>query len=126
MKDERTLKMMVNYIEEFDSGLTPREIAEKYGLSVRTIYNYIGEIAEAAGRSRESLLRHPHDEHIMTGARNYEPVKHIDTTDFNNQLESVMRELSRIKRSFDREIKRTEQSLAQLEQEEAEWKTILR
>ena len=63
-KDERTLKMMKEYVGLFEEGLGPKEIAEKFDLDPWTVYHYLGEIAEEAGVPRESLLKQPQDKHI--------------------------------------------------------------
>ena len=126
MRDERTLKMIKNYVKDFDNGLKPSQIAKKYKLSTWTIYNCLDEIAKKAGRTRESLLKHPHDEHVMSGRRNYELVERIDMVDFNDQIKRLSHELSLIKKSIDREIKRIEDSLAEMKKEEDDWKEISR
>ena len=56
---ERTLKMKQEFLGLRQIGLTPVEIASKYGVSRRTMYTYLGEIAENAGVTRESLLEMP-------------------------------------------------------------------
>lgn len=60
---ERTLKMMQDYLSLHQQGLTPIDIAKRYHLSSRTIYNYLDQIAEANHVSRESLLKVPHAQH---------------------------------------------------------------
>ena len=59
MLAERTLEMKKEYKKLFDSGMTPKEIATKFGLTTRTIFNHLDDIARENGVSRESLTKHP-------------------------------------------------------------------
>ena len=59
-EDERTLRMKEEYVSLFDAGMAPREIAEKFGLSDKTMYRHVEAIALANGRTHDSLLRYPH------------------------------------------------------------------
>lgn len=58
-KDIRTLKMMEQYVDLFNQGMTPRQIGERFGVSYSTVKKVIGEIAEKAGMSRSDLLTRP-------------------------------------------------------------------
>lgn len=61
MLADRTLQMKREYKTLFDSGMTPKEIAKKFGLTTRTISNHLDDIAKENGVSRESLTRHPNN-----------------------------------------------------------------
>ncbi len=59
-RSERTKVMMENFMTDHNSGLTIPEIAEKYGLSTKTVYRQLDEIAALAGVSRDDLLQVVH------------------------------------------------------------------
>ena len=56
---ERTFRMKEAYKKLHDEGYSPQEIADKFHLSVSTVYNTLQEIAEAEGVTRDSLLVSP-------------------------------------------------------------------
>lgn len=125
MKDESTLKMMENYVDHFfEDGLSPKQIAKRYNLSIRTVYNCLGEIARKNGLERESLLKRPHSEHIMSGVRNYEPVKPVNVDDFRQQVGATIMELDRIRNTLARNIERLERDMEMIERETEEWKKL--
>ena len=88
-KNERTLQMMQNYILLHNGGLSPGEIAKKYGLSPWTVYNALQKIADEAGVTRESLLERPHSEH-QPFERVSEPVKPINVKAFSERLQDAL------------------------------------
>lgn len=88
-KNERTLQMMQNYCLLHDEGMSPREIAEKFDLSPRTVYYVLQEIADKAGVSRDSLLESPHSEH-QPFERVSEPVKPIDIGAFSKKFQNAL------------------------------------
>jgi len=59
-RSERTKVMMENFMTDHRNGLNIPEIAEKYGLSRKTVYRQLGEIAELAGVTRDELLQVVH------------------------------------------------------------------
>jgi len=94
-RDERTLQMMEHYVEHWKNGMTPRMIAEKYGLSYSQIYNCLGEIAEKSGYQRKELLEQPHSEYHTSGIRIVKgDVEKVDAARFEAQLEIVGREIN--------------------------------
>lgn len=56
-ENERTLWMKENFMDLHHEGASIKEIADKYDLSVSTVYRSLQEIAEANKVSRESLLK---------------------------------------------------------------------
>lgn len=56
-ENERTLWMKENFMDLHHEGLSIKEIADKYELSVSTVYRSLQEIADANDVSRESLLK---------------------------------------------------------------------
>ena len=53
---DRTLKMKSAYMSLFETGMTPKQIAEECGVSDWTVYHYLDEIAQENGVTRDSLL----------------------------------------------------------------------
>ena len=86
--NERTLKMMENYIKLHNEGHSVKEIAKMFNLSPFTIYDRLGEIAEQNGVTRESLL-----ERVFIAdhsGQNYTPVKPIDPTEFRKHFDAAL------------------------------------
>ncbi len=54
-KRAATKEMMKNYITLFNQGKKPADIAKMYGLSVKTVYNHLDEIAIEHNVSSASL-----------------------------------------------------------------------
>jgi predicted DNA-binding protein YlxM (UPF0122 family) len=94
--DERTLKMMENYIADRESGLSISQIADKYNLDKRTVHAHLEDIAKIQGVSRESLLDVPHRPHIMSGYNINRPAPKLDTEEFLSQVKTVRDELDKL------------------------------
>ena len=99
--DERTLKMMENYMTLRRKGLSNHEIAQEFNLSDWTVYNRLGQIAEKEGVTREELLDKPIYVRYVTN-RNFTPVKPISREKFNdsftlllNEVDSICAEISK-------------------------------
>lgn len=56
-ESERVRQMKENFMELHMQGFSIREIAEKYNLSPRTVYQRLQDIADANKVSRDSLLQ---------------------------------------------------------------------
>ena len=100
--NERTLKMMHDFIFLHDEGYNIPEIAKKYNLSTTTIYNRLAEIAEKAGVTRESLLERSFvADH---SGRNFTPVKKVDVSKFQRHFENAMAEIGALRRAIDQSL----------------------
>ncbi len=89
--DERTLQMMEAFIGLHEDGYSIPEIAKKFNLSWSIVYRKLGEIADKAGVTRESLLMSPiKADH---SGRNFTPVKPVDTAKFHERFGIAMTEL---------------------------------
>lgn len=121
MIDERTLRMMDNYVTDFKSGMDPKEIGAKYGLSSWTVYHYLPEIARREGVPKDSLLKRPHDVHIMTGVRNYEPVKPIDVEETEGYLGTLKQGFQDVLSMMDKAETNVDKVLLQHEREASEY-----
>lgn len=102
--EERTLTMMEAYPKLFfDEGLTPTEIGEKFGLSKRTVYDHLHEVAAKLGMTREDLLKRPHDKHILSvrGQRTLSPV---NITEFRENLKIFRDNTVKLNESMEKTI----------------------
>lgn len=112
-RDERTLRMIREYVMLFDSGMSLVQIAEHFGLSPHTVRHYLGEIAERAGRTRKSLLSHPNNGNGSRGrprkeirVNPNEVIKKCDT--LLNDLESMLQDIIRQTESLDDDSEKEE------------------
>lgn len=104
-KDERTLKMVENYVEHWRNGKTPREIAKIYKVSYSCVYKRLGEIAKKSGYTRKQLLQCPHSEHHMSGIRvTTGEVEKVNAEGFEKQLAIVGDEIKTLKGTVDQAI----------------------
>lgn len=114
-KDVRTLKMMENYVECFNQGMTPKEIAEKFEVSYTTVKKNLGEIAEKAGVPRSELLtRHFIADH---SGQNFSIVKPIDAEASNRACKEIRKGIDNLRTSLRNSIEEIELS-EQLDDEE--------
>lgn len=115
-RDERTLTMMEKYIPLFESGMAPKEIAMKFGLSGSTVYRCVGEVADKAGVSRESLLKQPH-----ASPTNWdyvpEPIPEVSIASFREHLEEALKNVDSMIADMKAQID-LQQEQIELEEEE--------
>lgn len=91
-KDERTLKLKKNYIKEHESGLSTKEIAEKYGVSVSTVYAVVNELEQELKIDRFELLTRGSSPHLYHSG--CEPVSQVDSDAFRRRGKLVMQEIT--------------------------------
>ena len=91
-KDERTLRMMEEAATLLKEGRSVKEVAGRFGLTDRTVYNRLGEIAERAGMTREELLKCPKSGYTAPRAGTREEEK-IDIEAFHKKMDLVMANL---------------------------------
>ena len=104
--NERTLKMMHEFLSMRERGLTISEIAKEFSLSETTVYSKLGEIARKAGVSRESLLQKPFE--ADHSGRNFTPVKPVDTAKFKEHFESAIKEIDVLEKIVNEAIEEQE------------------
>ncbi|MBQ3465078.1 helix-turn-helix domain-containing protein [Candidatus Saccharibacteria bacterium] len=93
--NERTLRMMENYMELHEQGYSVAEIAKKFNLSETTVYAKLEEIAKKNGVTRESLKeRHFEADH---SGRNFTTVKPIDPSAFRTHYEAAINGVNALK-----------------------------
>lgn len=112
--NERTLQMKQNYMKLHSEGHTPKEIAREFGLSLFTVYHYLGEIADENGVTRESLLEIPHN---TTGVyeRQFEPLPKID---YNANFEESLETFKKLRSETSKSLKEQEEITEMIEKEE--------
>ena len=95
MRNERTLKMMEEFMSLHEKGLSIHEIAENYDLVDSTVYKLLGEIAQANGVSRSELLKVVHVGYTRVGT--YTPLREIDTKAFFARSDKIASEISEMR-----------------------------
>lgn len=98
MQDERTLRMKQDFMSLHNQGLSIKEIAARFGLSVVTVYANLESIAKKEGCTRENLLMVVHAPHL-THDRQFEPVPEVDVDEYSqkfSELKNSTRELSKL------------------------------
>lgn len=106
-KHERTLKMMENFMQHHNDGMTIKQIAQKYDLVLSTVYKNLQTIADKAGVSRESLLEVVHSPHILSSWVD-KPVEKVDSMEFGVQITAVRAEVGKLQQSVRNSIKTCE------------------
>ena len=103
MQNERTLKMKQEYVSLHDQGLSPKEIAKRFNLSQKTIYNCLDDIAKESGRSRASLLERNSSTHL-THDRQFEPVAEINVEEYSKKFTELKEQTRELSRSIGKQI----------------------
>ena len=91
MQNERTLKMKREFMTLHEQGLTVKDIAEKFNLNPVTVYHHLGDIAEANGCTRESLLKQVHQP-CLTYDRQFMPVPEVDVGQYRSKFGKLRKE----------------------------------
>ena len=78
-KTLRVTQMKSSFMGLHSAGVPIEEIAERFGITPRTIYIHLQEIADENGVSRDSLLKTPHRKPNATTKNNGGQKKFIDT-----------------------------------------------
>jgi len=89
-QSERTLQMKRSFMKLHEKGLGVREIAEQFNLSLYTVYSALGEIAQAAGVTRESLLQRPHGPHLGYERDGYRTFAQVNLDDYEQYTQEVL------------------------------------
>ncbi len=106
-RNERTKKMMRNYVKLHEMGLSAQEIADKYHLSTTTVYANLGEIAEKAGVTRESLLAKVQPSRYVPGSVHAKtPV--LPEGEFRADAAKAMEAIEKVQRSIREDLEQIE------------------
>ena len=111
MLSERVRKLKRVFVDLYDQGFSPEEIAKECNVHVSTVYKYMPEIAKEAGRPVRDFRREykPH----LTYDRQFEPVAEID-------VEQYMRKFEELKKSAEELSSLISQHIMELEKLEKE------
>jgi len=91
---ERVKAVKENFIEERQRGMSFAEIAKKYHISRRHLYNILQEIADANGvKDRSSLLDVPHKQHQRS---DFQTAETIDVKEIQNSFDYILEETQTI------------------------------
>jgi len=66
VRTERVQLMIDNFFQEFQSGLTPDQIEEKYGVSSGYWRKFVDEIADNNHVDKEIFFQRNHGSHVLT------------------------------------------------------------
>ena len=108
MQDERTLKMMQEFMSLREQGYSIKEIAKKFNLHPSTVYRLTSVIAKNNGCPKEALLDQPHAMHL-THDRQFEPVPEVDVKQYTEKFEALKKsakELSSLMSQHIRELEK--------------------
>ncbi|MDO5451603.1 MAG: helix-turn-helix transcriptional regulator [Candidatus Saccharibacteria bacterium] len=119
-RDKRTLKMKEEYVSLFNEGLTPKQIADKFGLSSWTVYHHLGEIAERAGVPRDSLLKRSCDSANDHGSLP-RPISLAGVSEFRQYHQEVMESAAKMHNYIIKHLAAQKEMLERVQKEEAAW-----
>lgn len=94
--DERTLRMMEDFMSLHEQGLTIAEIAEKCRVSVWTVYERLGEIAKKNHVSRDSLLQVIHSTGWNGRTGGNDDLITIDVDAFEKKVNAAVKDIDEI------------------------------
>ena len=120
-ENERTLQFRKNFMRLYEEGLTALEIGEKYNLSSGTVYRILGEIADEAGVTRESLLQRPHYIGNIVSGGEYGPIARVDLTDFERHFEKANKGVGELIVEVDKKISEQQGFSNDAYREEQRW-----
>lgn len=102
MRSESVKLLVKNYSIDRQT-MSNQEIADKYGVTIRTVYFLLEEISKNMGVSRESLLDFPHSKHKSRGAN---PSKEtVNVQELSQNFNSIKTNISEVIAKIDKEIK---------------------
>ena len=93
--DARTQKLIAESFEDFKSGMNVEEVAMKYGVTSRTVYNHLQTIADNNSVDRQFLL-----ERKSPGSRESSPLGSRESV----EADELIRNLYDVKASIERSI----------------------
>ena len=114
-KNERTHKMMKQFMKLHLQGLSIAEIAAKFKLSKNTIYDNLEEIARKEGVTRESLLQKVQPTRYVPGSIHAKtPV--IPEGTFRADVDAMMQSIEGIQKTMSEGLKTIEETSKQEEE----------
>ena len=93
-REERTKEMIRQFPTLRKENKSIQEIADSFGLSKKTVYEYLQEIAENMGVSRDDLLYEGQKPHDVTNATGRKAVEQVDTVQMEHHFAAMIKEVS--------------------------------
>ena len=89
-QSERSLQFERHCVEHLKAGMNVREMAVKYGLSESHCYKLIHKLEDKMGLTKNSLLHHPHAEHVVLERKELKKVHPIDFSAFQEEFRNTI------------------------------------
>ena len=105
LTSQRTIQMKQSFMKCHNEGMTISEIAEKFNVSVYTIYNNLQEIADKNNVTRESLLLRVHKPHEISSNKNFKEQVEIEPEVLLADFDEVSKRLNNIIETIDSIVK---------------------
>lgn len=107
-QSERVIKMKKEFVKYRESGKTIKEIANIFGVTDRTIYLNLQDIADENNLSREDLLFQIHKQHIRVSNKQVNGAKEVIDIedmkkDFCEMLETSEGIIKKIEKTLERQ-----------------------
>ena len=95
-REERTKEMIRQFPTLRKENKSIQEIADIFGLSKKTVYEYLQEIADSMGVSRNDLLYEVQRSHDITNATGRKAVEQVDIEEIEQNLSAMIKEVDEI------------------------------
>lgn len=95
-REERTKEMIRQFPKLRAENKSIQEIADIFGLSKKTVYEYLQEIAGNMGVSRDDLLYEVQKPHDVTNATGRKAIEQVDTVELEQHFSAMIKEVDKI------------------------------
>lgn len=95
-REERTKEMIRQFPKLRAENKSIQEIADIFGLSKKTVYEYLQEIAENMGVSRDDLLYEVQKPHDVCNATGRKAVEQVDIVEIEQHFSTMIKEVDKI------------------------------
>ena len=116
-REERTKEMIRQFPTLRKEKIPIEKIAEIFGLSKKTVYSYLQEIADSMGVSRDDLLYQVHKEYDANYVTR-KTVEHIDAVELKNHFSAMIDEANKIISTLDNILNELDETIIMEEKNE--------
>ena len=116
-REERTKEMIRQFPTLRKEKIPIVKIAEIFGLSKKTVYSYLQEIADSMGVSRDDLLYQVHKEYDANYVTR-KTVEHIDAVELKNHFSAMIDEANKIISTLDNILNELDETIIMEEKNE--------
>ena len=109
-REERTKEMIRQFPKLRAENKSIQEIADIFGLSKKTVYEYLQEIAENMGVSRDDLLYEVQKKHDVCNATGRKAIEQVDTVELEQHFSAMIKEVDEIILSLDKMLQEDDQA----------------